>query len=38
MLRVYAHLMPDNRKRARLAIGKVLERDSEEDHGPQAAQ
>ncbi len=37
-LRVYAHLMPDSRKRARLAIDKVFERDSEEDHGPQTAQ
>ncbi|WP_313905488.1 site-specific integrase [Streptomyces sp. SLBN-31] len=37
-LRVYAHLMPDSRKRARLAIDKVFQRDSQEDHGPQTAQ
>lgn len=36
-LRVYAHLMPDSRERARRAIDSVLERASQEDHGPQTA-
>jgi hypothetical protein len=37
-LRVYAHLMPDSRERARLAIDRVFQTISEEDHGPQTAQ
>ncbi|MFF5537334.1 tyrosine-type recombinase/integrase [Streptomyces cinerochromogenes] len=37
-LRVYAHLMPDSRERARRAIDTVFQRPSEEDHGPQTAQ
>ncbi|MEU6535734.1 site-specific integrase [Streptomyces sp. NPDC047000] len=37
-LRVYAHLMPDSRERARRAIDSVFQRLSEEDHGPQTAQ
>jgi integrase len=37
-LRVYAHLMPDSRKRARRAIDMVFQRVSQEDHGPQTAQ
>ncbi|MGW2329228.1 tyrosine-type recombinase/integrase [Streptomyces sp. NPDC001700] len=37
-LRVYAHLMPDSRDRARRAIDSVFQRVSEEDHGPQTAQ
>jgi integrase len=37
-LRVYAHLMPDSRKRARCAIDTVFQRISQEDHGPQTAQ
>ncbi|MGX4691226.1 tyrosine-type recombinase/integrase [Streptomyces sp. JNUCC 63] len=37
-LRVYAHLMPDSRERARRAIDTVFQRASEEEHGPQTAQ
>ncbi|MFE9922251.1 tyrosine-type recombinase/integrase [Streptomyces sp. NPDC005774] len=37
-LRVYAHLMPDSRERARRAIDTVFQRLSREDHGPQRAQ
>lgn len=37
-LRVYAHLMPDSRVRARRAIDTVFQRASEEEHGPQTAQ
>jgi hypothetical protein len=37
-LRVYAHLMPDGRERARRAIDTVFQRLSHEDHGPQTAQ
>ncbi|MFF9827791.1 tyrosine-type recombinase/integrase [Streptomyces albidoflavus] len=37
-LRVYAHLMPDSRERARRAIDTVFQRLSQEDHGPQTAQ
>ncbi|WP_345565881.1 tyrosine-type recombinase/integrase [Streptomyces plumbiresistens] len=37
-LRVYAHLMPDSRNRARRAIDKVFQRVLQEDHGPQTAQ
>lgn len=37
-LRVYAHLMPDSRQRARSAIDTVFQRVSEEGHGPQTAQ
>ncbi|MCX5267517.1 site-specific integrase [Streptomyces sp. NBC_00199] len=37
-LRVYAHLMPDSRDRARRAIDSVFQRISQEDHGPQTAQ
>ncbi|MFI1510116.1 tyrosine-type recombinase/integrase [Streptomyces sp. NPDC020597] len=37
-LRVYAHLMPDSRERARRAIDSVFRRISQEDHGPQTAQ
>ncbi|WP_406355293.1 site-specific integrase [Streptomyces sp. NBC_01635] len=37
-LRVYAHLMPDSRERARRAIDTVFQRLSREDHGPQTAQ
>ncbi|MFR9800429.1 tyrosine-type recombinase/integrase [Streptomyces sp. MS06] len=33
-LRVYAHLMPDSRERARRAIDSVFERGVHEDHGP----
>lgn len=36
-LRVYAHLMPDSRERARRAIDSVL-RNSGRDRGPQAVQ
>ncbi|MEV7340574.1 site-specific integrase [Streptomyces sp. NPDC093544] len=37
-LRVYAHLMPDSRERARRAIDTVFQRLFQEDHGPQTAQ
>ncbi|KUM80210.1 tyrosine-type recombinase/integrase [Streptomyces curacoi] len=37
-LRVYAHLMPDSRDRARRAIDSVFQHHSQEDHGPQTAQ
>ncbi|MFS8199967.1 tyrosine-type recombinase/integrase [Streptomyces sp. CWNU-52B] len=37
-LRVYAHLMPDSRDRARGAIDSVFQHLSGEDHGPQTAQ
>ncbi|MFJ5774940.1 tyrosine-type recombinase/integrase [Streptomyces sp. NPDC093094] len=37
-LRVYAHLMPDSRERARRAIDTVFQRLSRGDHGPQTAQ
>ncbi|MEU6365311.1 site-specific integrase [Streptomyces sp. NPDC046931] len=37
-LRVYAHLMPDSRERARRAIDTVFQGASQEDHGPQTAQ
>ncbi|MCI3275006.1 hypothetical protein MQP27_28385 [Streptomyces sp. 7R015] len=37
-LRVYAHLVPDRRERARRAIDTVFERAPGEDHGPQTAQ
>jgi integrase len=37
-LRVYAHLMPDSRQRARRAIDTVFQRLPKEDHGPQTAQ
>ncbi|MFD9044336.1 tyrosine-type recombinase/integrase [Streptomyces bottropensis] len=37
-LRVYAHLMPDSRERARRAIDSVFQRVSQEDQGPQTAQ
>ncbi|MEU8730774.1 site-specific integrase [Streptomyces tendae] len=37
-LRVYAHLMPDSRERARRAIDTVFQRLFGEDHGPQTAQ
>ncbi|MGW9032427.1 tyrosine-type recombinase/integrase [Streptomyces sp. NPDC055722] len=37
-LRVYAHLMPESRERARRAIDTVFQRASQEDHGPQTAQ
>ncbi|GHF75214.1 hypothetical protein GCM10018783_51350 [Streptomyces griseosporeus] len=37
-LRVYAHLMPDSRERARRAIDSLFQRRSQEDHGPQTAQ
>lgn len=37
-LRVYAHLMPDSRERARRAIDTVFQRASEQEHGPQTAQ
>ncbi|MGW6518427.1 tyrosine-type recombinase/integrase [Streptomyces sp. NPDC054962] len=37
-LRVYAHLMPDGRERARRAIDSVFQRISQEAHGPQTAQ
>ncbi|MCW8100820.1 tyrosine-type recombinase/integrase [Streptomyces tauricus] len=37
-LRVYAHLMPDSRERARGAIDSVFRHLSGEDHGPQTAQ
>ncbi|WP_033322130.1 tyrosine-type recombinase/integrase [Streptomyces yerevanensis] len=37
-LRVYAHLMPDSRERARRAIDSVFQHLSQEDHGPQTAQ
>lgn len=37
-LRVYAHLMPDSRERARRVIDTVFQRASQEDHGPQTAQ
>ncbi|MEU0208258.1 tyrosine-type recombinase/integrase [Streptomyces canus] len=33
-LRVYAHLMPDSRERARRAIDTLFQRPPEEDHGP----
>ncbi|MFC8090361.1 tyrosine-type recombinase/integrase [Streptomyces sp. NPDC057301] len=33
-LRVYAHLMPDSRQRARHAIDSVFQHLSQEDHGP----
>ncbi|MFC8102727.1 tyrosine-type recombinase/integrase [Streptomyces sp. NPDC057363] len=37
-LRVYAHLMPDSRERARRAIDSVFRYGPEGDHGPQTAQ
>ena len=37
-LRVYSHLMPDSRERARRAIDSVFQRIFGEDHGPQTAQ
>ncbi|MFE2609232.1 tyrosine-type recombinase/integrase [Streptomyces mirabilis] len=37
-LRVYAHLMPDSRERARRVIDSVFQRASQEDHGPETAQ
>jgi integrase len=37
-LRVYAHLMPDSRERARRAIDSLFQRRSQGDHGPQTAQ
>ncbi|WP_081240862.1 tyrosine-type recombinase/integrase [Streptomyces viridosporus] len=37
-LRVYAHLMPDSRERARRAIDTVFQCASQEEHGPQTAQ
>lgn len=37
-LRVYAHLMPDSRERARRTIDTLFQRPPEEDHGPQTAQ
>ncbi|MFF3989360.1 tyrosine-type recombinase/integrase [Streptomyces sp. NPDC001797] len=37
-LRVYAHLMPDSRERARRAIDTLFQQRSQEDHGPHAAQ
>ncbi|MFF3250133.1 tyrosine-type recombinase/integrase [Actinacidiphila glaucinigra] len=37
-LRVYAHLMPDSRERARRAIDTVFQRMAQEDHGPHTAQ
>ncbi|MGW1267141.1 tyrosine-type recombinase/integrase [Streptomyces sp. NPDC002491] len=37
-LRVYAHLMPDSRERARRAIDSVFQRISQQAHGPQTAQ
>ncbi|MET7761914.1 site-specific integrase [Streptomyces sp. NPDC005393] len=37
-LRVYAHLMPESRERARRAIDAVFQRVPEEDHGPETAQ
>ncbi|MFF3060658.1 tyrosine-type recombinase/integrase [Streptomyces sp. NPDC057909] len=37
-LRVYSHLMPDSRERARRAIDSAFQRIFGEDHGPQTAQ
>ncbi|MGW1539157.1 tyrosine-type recombinase/integrase [Streptomyces sp. NPDC002309] len=37
-LRVYAHLMPDSRERARRTIDTVFQRMAQEDHGPHTAQ
>lgn len=37
-LRVYAHLMPDSRQRARHAIDLVFQRSSGENQGPQQTQ
>lgn len=37
-LRVYAHLMPASRERARRAIDTVFQRVSQEDRGPPTAQ
>ncbi|GHH55219.1 integrase [Streptomyces umbrinus] len=37
-LRVYSHLMPDSRDRARRAIDAVFQRAAPQDHGPQTAQ
>ncbi|MEU9136212.1 site-specific integrase [Streptomyces sp. NPDC048404] len=37
-LRVYAHLMPDSRDRARRAIDRVFQPLPDGDHGPQTAQ
>ena len=36
-LRVYAHLMPESRERARRAIDTVFQSSPSEDHGPQTA-
>ncbi|MEW2297052.1 hypothetical protein ABZ719_30860 [Streptomyces sp. NPDC006743] len=37
-LRVYAHLMPDSRERARRAIDTVFQHAAEKEDGPQTAQ
>jgi integrase len=37
-LRVYAHLMPDSRQRARHAIDMVFQHSSGIDHGPHQTQ